>query len=97
MPEDAAIGGYDMYGLRVPAVVVPPYSKPSGVTNLVYDHTSVLATIEAKWNLPALTNRDANAATIMDFLDLTEAAFMTPPLVQAPSATGPSGPVTPPN
>ena len=29
----------------------------------------MLATIEAKWNLPALTDRDANAARVMDFLD----------------------------
>ena len=56
------------------------------------DHTSVLATIEAKWNLPALTYRDANAATVMDFLDPTHATFATPPPIQGPSLTGPSGP-----
>jgi phospholipase C len=77
-------GGYDMYGPRVPAVVASPYSKPNGVTNLVHDHTSVLATIEAKWNLPALTYRDANAATVMDFLNPGQAAFLDPPTVQGP-------------
>ena len=77
-------GGYDIYGPRVPAVVVSPYSKPNGVTNVVHDHTSVLATIEAKWNLPALTYRDANAATVMDFLNPAQAAFMSPPTVQGP-------------
>ncbi len=46
-------GGYDMYGPRVPAIVVSPYSRPSGVSHTVHDHTSVLATIEHKWNLPA--------------------------------------------
>jgi len=86
-------GGYDMYGPRVPAVVVSPYSKPGGVTNVVHDHTSVLATIEAKCNLPALTNRDANAATVIDFLDLERPALLTPPMIKGPSATGPSGPV----
>jgi hypothetical protein len=60
----------------------------------LYDHTSVLATIESKWNLPALTNRDANAATVMDFLDLENpATLLDPPPIQAPSETGPSGPV----
>lgn len=39
----------------------------------------MLATIEAKWNLPALTYRDANAATVMDFLDTAHAAFAVPP------------------
>jgi hypothetical protein len=52
----------------------------------------VLATIEAKWNLPALTYRDANAATIMDFLDPGHAAFATPPDIQGPSLSGQSGP-----
>jgi len=85
-------GAYDIYGPRVPAVVVSPYSKPNGVTNVVHDHTSVLATIEHKWNLPALTYRDANAATVMDFLDPKRAALMSPPPVQGPSDTGPSGP-----
>ena len=52
-----------------------------------------IATIEAKWNLPALTYRDANAHTVMDFLDPSTAAFMTPPTIAGPSLTGPSGPV----
>src|SRR6202034_3650377 len=53
-------GSYDIYGPRVPAIVVSPYSRPNGVTSVEHDYISVLATIEAKWNLPALTNRDAN-------------------------------------
>ncbi len=88
-------GGYDVYGPRVPAVVVSPYSKPGCSTNVIHDHTSVLATIEAKWNLPALTRRDANAATVMDFLDTGTAAFLDPPEIVGPSPTGPSGPATP--
>ena len=39
----------------------PRTPSPNAVTNVVHDHTSVLATIEAKWNLPPLTYRDANA------------------------------------
>jgi phospholipase C len=78
-------GGYDMYGPRVPAVVVSPYSKPGGVSNLVYDHTSILATIERKWNLPALTARDANAHDIMDFLDPGGPALLDPPYIPTPA------------
>jgi phospholipase C len=78
-------GAYDMYGPRVPTVVVSPYSKPHAVSNQVYDHTSVLATIEAKWNLPALTLRDANANDVMDFLNLDEPAFLNPPVLDAPT------------
>jgi phospholipase C len=87
-------GDYSMYGVRVPAVVVSPYSKPGGVSNVVCDHASVLATIEHKWNLPALTNRDANAATVMDFLDPSQPPLLDPPLLQGPSETGTSGPIT---
>jgi phospholipase C len=73
-------GAYNIPGPRVPAVVVSPYSKPREVTNVVHDHTSILATIEAKWNLPAITYRDANARTMMDFLDVTKRPhFAEPP------------------
>jgi phospholipase C len=88
-PEDIQ-GGYDIYGPRVPAVVVSPYSKPNSVTNQLHDHTSVLATIEAKWNLPALTYRDANAKTVADFLDLkSPPALLEPPSLAKPPAPGP--------
>lgn len=78
-------GGYDIYGPRVPAVVISPYSRKRAVTNVVHDHTSVLATIERQWNLPALTRRDANARTIADFLDPTRPAFLEPPSLAKPA------------
>jgi len=77
-------GGYDIYGPRVPAVVVSGYARRHAVTNLVHDHTSVLATIQAKWNLPAMTYRDANASTLADFLD-SSVTFPDPPRLAAPS------------
>jgi phospholipase C len=87
-----APGGYDLYGPRVPAIVASPYAKANAVTNVVHDHTSVLATIEAKWNLPALTYRDANAKTVMDFLDLKRPpAFAEPPTIVKPPPPGPGG------
>jgi phospholipase C len=76
-------GGYDMYGPRVPAVVVSAYSKPHAVTNVVHDHTSILATIEKKWNLPAMTYRDANATTVLDFLDFRRMSFPESPALAA--------------
>jgi phospholipase C len=63
-------GGYDRYGFRVPCLVASPFAKAGHVSSVVYDHTSVLATIEHKWNLPALTRRDAAANPLTDFLDL---------------------------
>lgn len=87
-------GNYAIYGPRVPAVIVSPYSRPGGVCDEIHDHTSVLATIEHKWNLPALTDRDANAKTVMGCLDLEHApTLLDPPAIEAPSTSGPSGPV----
>jgi phospholipase C len=80
-----APGNYTLYGPRVPAVVISPYSKAHEVTNVVHDHTSVLATIEQQWNLPALTFRDANAASLIDFLDPSTMSFPEPPDLAAPA------------
>jgi phospholipase C len=77
-------GGYDIYGPRVPGVVISAHSKPGGVSNVVHDHTSVLATIESKWNLPTLTYRDANAATVADLLS-TSINYPAPPTVAPPA------------
>ncbi|HVY09013.1 MAG TPA: alkaline phosphatase family protein [Mycobacteriales bacterium] len=82
---DHVPGGYNRYGPRVPAVVVSPYARKRAVTNLVHDHTSVLATIEKQWNLPALTRRDANARTLADFLDTSKPAFLEPPTLAKPA------------
>jgi phospholipase C len=77
-------GAYDRYGFRVPTVVMSAYSKRNYVSHTVYDHTSVLKTIERKWNLPAMTYRDANANDLLDCLDLTKPAFRDPPTLAAP-------------
>jgi phospholipase C len=80
---------YTRYGFRVPAVVVSPWAKANFTSHTVYDHTSILATIERKWNLPALTLRDANANPLSDCLVSSGLApFATPPsLVAAPLHT----------
>jgi phospholipase C len=77
---------YDTYGFRVPAVIVSPYARPDCVLSDVFDHTSVLKLIEEKWNLPALTRRDAAATAPLGALDLTAPpAFLTPPRLPAPA------------
>jgi phospholipase C len=77
---------YDTYGFRVPAVIVSPYARPGCVLSDIFDHTSVLKLIEEKWNLPALTRRDAAAASPLAALDLTaRPAFLTPPELPAPA------------
>ena len=89
-------GGFDRYGFRVPCAVVSPYAKKNHVSHTVYDHTSVLKTVEEKWNLPALTRRDANANSLFDMLDLeNKPAFLKPPkLPAAPNPTLKAGCLT---
>jgi phospholipase C len=72
-------GGYDRYGFRVPAVIVSPYARRNHVSHVVHDHTSILKLIETKWNLPALTRRDANADNLLDSIDFDHMAFRDPP------------------
>ena len=77
---------YDTYGFRVPAVIVSPRARPDCVLSDVFDHTSVLKLVEEKWNLPALTRRDAAAIAPLDALDLTAPpAFLTPPELPRPA------------
>ena len=105
-PDPAKNGGiqdgYDRLGFRVPTVVISPFSKANYVSHVVHDHTSILRLMETKWNLGALTVRDANASNLLDVLDFYSApAFLTPPklassawpanAIQVPPAD-PSGP-----
>jgi phospholipase C len=80
-------GAYDRYGFRVPTVIVSPWAKRNYVSHVVHDHTSILKLIETKWNLPAMTYRDANASNLLDSLDLSapEPAFAAPPALPSPN------------
>jgi hypothetical protein len=53
-------------------------------------HTSILKLAETKWNLPALTYRDANAAAMLDMLHLRRPSFTSPRLAQPLAVTDPS-------
>jgi phospholipase C len=99
-PPDATIGefGFDFtrFGVRVPAVLVSPlipagtiYRVPDGSTPI--DHTSVLKTIEQRWDLPALTARDEAAPGLGGVLTLATPRTDDPMAgVTAPTATGPN-------
>jgi len=98
IPPDDSPGqfGFDFtrYGPRVPTVLVSPlieagtvFRVPTGITPL--DHTSLLATVEHRWSLPALTRRDAAAP------DIAAAFTLTIPRTDDPLATV-TAPVAPP-
>lgn len=88
-PGQPAYDGFSRYGFRVPSVVVSPYAKPDYVSHVYYDHASVLAMLERKWNLPALTYRDANANDLTDFIDLKALAKRQPAFRSLPSLPAP--------
>ena len=76
---------FNRYGFRVPSGVVSPYARKDYVSEVVHDFTSILKLVETKWNLPALTFRDAAAGNLLDSIDLTgPPAFLTPPPLAAP-------------
>ncbi|MGI8610539.1 MAG: alkaline phosphatase family protein [Candidatus Dormibacteria bacterium] len=59
---------YNRLGFRVPNCFISPWSRPGHVSHVTYDHTSILRTIQRKWNLPGLTARDTNANDLRDML-----------------------------
>jgi phospholipase C len=89
-------GAYDRYGFRVPTVIVSPFAKKDYISHQVHDHTSILKLIETKWNLGAMTYRDANASNLLDSLDLVgPPAFAEPPTLPAPHKVGTCQPGSP--
>ena len=79
-----AYTGFKQYGFRVPCAIISPWARPDYVSHTVFDHTSICALVEAKWNLPAMTRRDANASNMLDMLDLSGPAFLRPPRLARP-------------
>jgi phospholipase C len=77
---------FDLYGVRVPAIVVSPLIEPGAVDHTVYDHTSVLATVERLFGLPALTERDGAANDLRGLLTLTTPRTDCPPTIPGPVA-----------
>ena len=87
--------GFDRFGVRVPAVLVSPLIEQGTVYRAVgetpLDHTSILRTVEQRWNLPTLTARDAAAPAFSDVLTLpTPRTDDVLAGVTVPVATGPA-------
>lgn len=78
-PDESA-GEFDnfdftRFGVRIPAVLISPLIAAGTVFRAqagTIDHTSVLKTIEERWNVPALTARDQAAPSLGDVLTLVQ-------------------------
>ncbi|MGC1872629.1 MAG: alkaline phosphatase family protein [Acidobacteriaceae bacterium] len=67
-------------GYRIPLTVISPYAKKNYVSHTVMDETAILKFIEERFNLPALTKRDAAQADMSEFFDFNNPPWMSPPV-----------------
>jgi phospholipase C len=74
---------FDQYGPRVPAVIVSPWIPKNIIDHRLYDHSSVLATLETLLGLQPLTERDRNANNVLPLLSLNSPRTDAP--VELPS------------
>jgi phospholipase C len=79
VPPDDCVGefGFDFkrFGVRIPAILVSPWIVKGTVFRAsagTIDHTSVLKTIELRWGIDPLTERDKAAPSLGDALTLSE-------------------------
>ncbi len=75
---------FDHLGMRIPLVFVSPWAKRGYVSHAVSSHTSLLRLVQSRFELPALTRRDANAMPPYDMLD-----FVSPPRLDIPELPEP--------
>jgi phospholipase C len=80
---------FDLYGVRVPAIVVSPLIAAGVVDHTVYDHSSVLATVERLFGMPALTQRDGAANDVRSLLTLSSPRTDCPTTLPGPVAPAP--------
>jgi phospholipase C len=80
-PNDAAaqFGFAAQIGFRVPNMIVSPFTRKHYVGHAAMDHTAVIHFLEERFNLPALTKRDAAQPNLLDFFDFTNKPWATPP------------------
>lgn len=69
-PVDYNVNGFqfDLYGVRVPGILVSPLIPAGTIDHTPYDHTSVLKTLEELYGLNSLTKRDEHANSILKTL-----------------------------
>jgi phospholipase C len=66
---------FAQYGVRVPAIIVSPYIQRNVIDHRLYDYSSIPATIEEAFDLPALTARDKAANSVMPLVNLANPVY----------------------
>ena len=72
-------GDFTRYGFRVPTVIISPFVIPHTVDHTVTDSTSWMKFVEKRFNLSALTARDAAASDLTQFFNFQNPPIPTPP------------------
>ena len=78
------------YGFRVPMIVISPFAKRGWVDHDVMDHTSILKFIAANWELPYLTERQAQAGNLTTAFELMAPSRVVPRIYPAPGEVAPA-------
>jgi phospholipase C len=76
---------FDRLGVRVPALVISPYTRRGTIDHSTYDHTSMLATLEKLFGMRHLTARDSAAATFDPLFALPSARPDAPTALPSPA------------
>jgi phospholipase C len=80
---------FDVYGVRVPTLVISPLIRKGVIDKTEYDHTSILATVERLFGMSSLTHRDKAANDLLHLLSLatprTDAPMILPPVAVNPN------------
>ena len=64
----------DIYGFgpRTAVLAISPYAKSGYISHTVFEFSSVLKFIETRFNLPSMTQRDAQANNMLDMFDFNQ-------------------------
>jgi len=82
------IGPYSL-GPRVPLLIISPYARKGYVSHTQYEFSSFLKFAEERFGLPALTDRDAKAADMLDSFDFNQEPLPTLVLHERSCPTAP--------
>jgi phospholipase C len=73
--QDTALANQSVFdfttlGVRVPAIVISPYTRKGGIDSTIYDHSSVYKTMQKRFNLTgSVPNRVANTNDFCHLFD----------------------------
>jgi phospholipase C len=81
-------GTFASSGLRVPVIVISPWSKPHYVSHVKRDYTAILKFIETRFGIPSLTARDAAQDDMEEFFNFSAVQIPSPPALPVQPTSG---------